>query len=172
VAGIEVRRLLPADAARYRDIRLEGLQQSPEAFGSIYEIESAEPLSWFAERLGDSAIFGGFDGPDLLGIVGFFIKRGAKETHKGVLWGMYVRASARKTGLGRRLAEAIIDHARQRVEILQLRVVAGNEPARRLYARLGFVDYGIEKNSLKQGGRYWDEVLMAKPLAAGRGTPP
>ncbi|MGA8382328.1 MAG: GNAT family N-acetyltransferase [Stellaceae bacterium] len=172
VAGIEVRRLLPADAARYRDIRLEGLRLSPEAFGSIYEIENAEPLSWFAERLGGATVFGGFDGPDLLGIVGFFIKRGAKEGHKGVLWGMYVRATARKTGLGRRLAEAVIDHARERVEILQLRVVAGNEPARRLYARLGFVEYGIEKNSLKQDGRYWDEVLMAKPLAAGRGTPP
>ena len=170
--GIEVRRLLPADAALYRDIRLEGLQQSPEAFGSIYEIENARPLAWFAERLGDSAVFGGFDGADLLGIVGFFIRRGAKETHKGVLWGMYVRAAARKTGLGRRLAQAIIDHARERVEILQLRVVAGNEPARRLYARLGFVEYGLERDSLKQGGRYWDEVLMAKPLTTGRGTPP
>ncbi len=172
VAGIEVRRLPPADAAFYRDIRLEGLQLNPEAFGSLYEIESAEPLGWFAERLGDSAVFGGFDGPDLLGIVGFFIRRGAKETHKGVLWGMYVRARARKIGLGRRLAEAIVDHARQRVEILQLRVVAGNEPARRLYASLGFVAYGRERNSLKQDGHYWDEVLMAKPLMAGRGTPP
>ena len=171
VAEIEVRRLLPADAALYRDIRLEGLRLSPEAFGSLYEIENARPLAWFVERLGDSAVFGGFDGRDLQGIVGFYIKRGAKETHKGVLWGMYVRAAARKTGLGRRLAQAIIDHARDRVEILELRVVAGNEPARRLYASLGFVEYGLERDSLKHDGHYWDEVLMAKPLAAGRGTP-
>jgi hypothetical protein len=40
----------------------------------------------------------------------------------------------------------------------------GNEPARRLYARLGFVEYGIERNSLKHGGRYYDEILMAKDL--------
>jgi ribosomal protein S18 acetylase RimI-like enzyme len=40
----------------------------------------------------------------------------------------------------------------------------GNEPARRLYARLGFVEYGIERNSLKHKGRYYDEILMAKDL--------
>jgi RimJ/RimL family protein N-acetyltransferase len=172
VTGIEIRRLLPTDATLYRDIRLEALRSDPGAFGSTFAIESTKPLTWFEERLGDAAVFGGFDRADLLGVAGFFVHRGAKEGHKGVLWGMYVRARARKTGLGRRLVDAVVDHAREHVEILQLRVVEGNEPARRLYARLGFVEYGIEKNSLKQDGRYWDEVLMAKPLAAGRGTPP
>ena len=28
----------------------------------------------------------------------------------------------------------------------------------------GFLEYGIEKNGLKQDGRYYDEVLMAKEL--------
>jgi RimJ/RimL family protein N-acetyltransferase len=51
------------------------------------------------------------------------------------------------------------------VELLQLAVVSDNEPARRLYARLGFVEYGIEKKSLKQGGRYTDEVLMVKDFS-------
>ena len=39
-----------------------------------------------------------------------------------------------------------------------------NERARSLYARLGFLEYGVEKNALKQAGRYYDEVLMAKNL--------
>jgi RimJ/RimL family protein N-acetyltransferase len=43
-------------------------------------------------------------------------------------------------------------------------VVQDNARARRLYASLGFVDYGIERNALKQNGRYYDEVLMAKDL--------
>ena len=45
-----------------------------------------------------------------------------------------------------------------------LPVVSSNEPAQRLYAALGFVEYGFEKNALKHEGRYCDEVLMAKPL--------
>ena len=52
----------------------------------------------------------------------------------------------------------------EHVEILQLDVVSENEAARRLYASLGFVEYGIERKALKQGGRYYDEVLMAKDL--------
>ena len=54
---------------------------------------------------------------------------------------------------GRRLVEAVIDRARQQVELIQLAVVSANESARRLYDRLGFVQYGVEKKSLKQDGR-------------------
>ena len=164
VAGIEVRRLLPVDAALYRDLRLEALKLGPEAFGSTFAAEHAAPLTWFADRLESSVVFGAFDGADLVGTVGFFIKQGRKEAHKGVLWGMYVRPGARKAGVGKRLAEAVIDHASQCVELVQLTVVSGNKPARRLYDSLGFIEYGIEKNSLKYDGRYWDEVLMAKSL--------
>lgn len=165
VARIKVRRLLPVDAALYRDIRLEALKLSPEAFGSTFETEHAEPLTWFADRLESSVVFGAFDGSDLVGTAGFFIRQGRKEAHKGVLWGMYVRPWARKAGVGKQLAEAVIDHGCQHVELIQLTAVSGNETARRLYDSLGFIEYGIEKNSLKQDGHYWDEVLMAKPLS-------
>ncbi len=164
-AEVMVRRLLPADVCIYREIRLEALLTSPEAFGSTYQSESAEPFTWFADRLNNAAVFGAFDGSDLVGVAGFFGNKGRKEAHKGTLWGMYVRSSARETGVGRRLVQTVLDYARQRVELIQLTAVSGNEPARRLYASLGFIEYGFEKNSLKQDGRYWDEVLMVKPLS-------
>jgi ribosomal protein S18 acetylase RimI-like enzyme len=78
---------------------------------------------------------------------------------------MYVRQVAREAGIGRRLAEAVVEYAQTRVEILQLTVVSSNQAARQLYRRLGFVEYGIEKNGLKASGCYWDDVLMAKPLS-------
>jgi ribosomal protein S18 acetylase RimI-like enzyme len=168
---IQIRRLTAADAVAYRDIRLAGLKSSPEAFGSTYESESVRPLSSFSERLDSSAVFGAFRRTEILGIAGFVIRNGVKEAHKGLLWGMYVRPDARQAGVGRRLVEAVIDFARQRVELLQLSVVSDNEPARRLYARLGFVEYGVEKNSLKQGGRYYDEILMALPLMSAANEP-
>jgi RimJ/RimL family protein N-acetyltransferase len=163
-ANIQIRRLGPADAARYRAIRLEGLKESPEAFGSTYEVEAAKPLAWFFERLTSSQVFGAFRGSEILGIAGFASRDSAKETHKGLLFGMYVRPVARGTGVARRLVEWVVDFARSNVELIQLSVVVGNEPARRLYARLGFVEYGIEKNSLKHCGKYYDEILMAKDL--------
>jgi len=170
--NIQIRRLTPADAAAYRQIRLAGLQSSPQAFGSTFEAESAEPLNSFSERLGRSAVFGAFCGAELLGIAGFVVRTGVKEAHKGLLWGMYVSPDARQVGLGRRLVEAVIDFARERVELIQLSVVSDNEPARRLYAGLGFVEYGVEKNSLKQNGRYYDEILMARDLGPDLPTLP
>jgi ribosomal protein S18 acetylase RimI-like enzyme len=169
-APVTIRRLSSTDAALYRDIRLEALRLAPEAFSSTYAAEDAEPLSRFAARLDGSAVFGAVIAGDLLGIAGFVCKRGLKEAHKGVLVGMYVRPIARRIGIGRRLAEAVVEHARREVEILQLSVVAGNKPARRLYAKLGFVEYGTEKNALRQDGRYWDEVLMAKSLLPDAAT--
>ena len=162
--GIKIRQLTTADAAAYRDIRLAGLKDSPENFGSTFDRESAQPLAWFGDRLRKSQVFGAFRSAELLGIAGFAIREGEKERHKGLLWGMYVRPDARKAGVGRQLVEAVIARARNHVEVIQLSVVSGNERARRLYARLGFVEYGVEKKSLKQNGHYYDEILMALDL--------
>jgi RimJ/RimL family protein N-acetyltransferase len=165
-ADIHIRQLTPADAALYRSIRLAGLEQNPEAFGSSFQAEFSRPLAWFFDRLSTSQVFGAFSGTDIIGVAGLAVRQREKEAHKGLLWGIYVRPVARGTGVARLLVEAVIDFARGRVELIQLSVVADNERARRLYARLGFVEYGIEKNSLKQGGKYYDEILMAKELAS------
>jgi ribosomal protein S18 acetylase RimI-like enzyme len=166
-AQIQLRRLTPADAALYRDIRLEGLRSAPEAFGSTFEAEDARPLSFFSERLGGRAAFGAFHGAEIVGVAGLLIREGSKEAHKALLVGMYVRPGARNAGVGRRLVETIIEFARPRVELIQLAVVSDNGPARRLYERLGFLEYGLENKALKQNGRYYDELLMAKDLKTG-----
>jgi ribosomal protein S18 acetylase RimI-like enzyme len=163
-ARIQIRRLGPADAVLYRDIRLEALRCNPEAYGSTFDAENSQPLSWFVNRLDGSEVFGAFHGSELVGVAGVLIGEGPKEAHKSLLRGMYVRPSSRNAGIGRRLVETAIDFARQRVELIQLAVVSDNEPARRLYASFGFMEYGIEKKALKQDGRYYDEILMAKDL--------
>ena len=163
---IHVRRLAPSEGAAYREIRVEALRLNPESFGSTFEAESVRPLEHFSERVASCPVFGAFRGAEIVGMAGFLGRAGAKDAHKGYLWGMYVRADSRNAGVGRKLAEVVIDHARQHVEVLQLDVVSENEAARRLYASLGFVEYGIERKALKQHGRYYDEVLMAKDLTA------
>src|SRR6516165_7279089 len=164
-ADIEIRRLGEGDAETFRDIRLEALARNPEAFGSTFDAEKEKPLSWFSDRLGGSHVHGAFRAAKLIGIAALVIQQSAKMAHKGVLVGMYVRPQARRLGVGRRLVEAIIDTVRRHVELVQLTVVTGNEAALRLYTGLGFVQYGLEKKALKQGGRYYDEILMAKDLA-------
>jgi ribosomal protein S18 acetylase RimI-like enzyme len=161
----ETRLLTPADAPAYRDIRLDGLRQNPHAFGSTFKHESAMPMSWFEERISASSLFGAFVDGELLGVAGYRRQDGAKESHKAILWGMYVRPKGRNCGLGEALIEAIVAHASSHVEQLKLVVTAGNETAHRLYRRLGFSEYGREIRALKQDGRYFDDILMVRFLA-------
>ena len=166
----DIRLLTPADAPRYRDIRLEGLKLDPDAFSSTFARESTMPIAWFEERIVKGNIFGGFVGDELLGVAGYWPQEGTKVSHKAGLWGMYVRAPARNLGLGRRLVEAVINHATGRVEQLQLGVASDNQAAYRLYKKMGFSEYGREMKALKQDGRYFDEILMVRFLAPGEVT--
>jgi ribosomal protein S18 acetylase RimI-like enzyme len=161
---VQIRRLMPADARLYREIRLEALQQAPEAFGSTFEHECSRSLAQFEEALTKADVFGAFRETALLGMAGYRTQAGPKQAHKGLLWGMYVRSIARGTGVAKHLVEAVLGHARERVELVQLTVVSENEAAQRLYRSCGFVAYGHEVHALKQGGRYYDEVLMAAAL--------
>lgn len=159
-----IRLLTPADARLYQGIRLEALQAAPEAFGSTYELERSYTTEQFADLLGRSDVFGAFRSADLLGIAGYRTQVGPKTGHKGSLWGMYVRAAARGQGVGKMLVEAVLAHARGRVELVQLSVVSDNETAQRLYRACGFVEYGHEVHALKFNGRHYDETLMAVAL--------
>jgi ribosomal protein S18 acetylase RimI-like enzyme len=162
-----IRLLTTADAARYREVRLEGLTLHPEAFASTFERESEMPLPWFADRITHGNVFGAFVGDELVGVAGCWPHEGPKVNHKAALWGMYVRPAARRSGLGRRLVEAVVNHASERVEQLQLGVVAANDDACRLYRNMGFSEYGREMKALKQDGQYYDEILMVRFLGAG-----
>ena len=127
--GIEIRRLGPADAELYREIRLEGLRCSPEAFGSTFEAESARPLSAFSERLESGVrMFGAFQGSEIVGVAGLLIQQGQKEAHKGSLVGMYVRADYRAgQGLDGGWVEGGSELARKTCELIELGVVSENE---------------------------------------------
>jgi RimJ/RimL family protein N-acetyltransferase len=159
-----IRRLETADAGLYREIRLEALQRNPEAFGSNFAWENAQPPAWFEASIGRAAIFGAFVDGTLAGMAGFAVQESSKRAHKATLWGMYVRAAGRNAGVGKKLVAAVLDHAHGRVEMVQLSVVSENESARRLYCAMGFVEYGYEKRALKQDGRYFDEVHMVNYL--------
>jgi ribosomal protein S18 acetylase RimI-like enzyme len=165
-SAITIRSLSPEEAALFRDIRLEGLRRDPDAFSSTFEDESAKSLAFFAGRLAASSVFGAFRGAELLGVAGFYVQPGPKHGHKGTLWGMYVRPRARGGGIAAMLVEAVVEHARARVEQIQLTVISENLAARRLYERFGFDEYGLEKRAAKYRGRYHDDVLMAKLLTS------
>lgn len=160
-----IRRLAPRDAEAFRELRLEGLRREPLAFGAAWEEEAQRPLSWFAGMLESQAVFAAPDATDALaGMVGFGRDAASKRRHIGQVWGMYVRAAARSSGLGGALVAAALEHARGSVTQIQLAVGRENHAAIRLYARAGFVIYGTERAALVVEGVVVDEHLMALQL--------
>jgi RimJ/RimL family protein N-acetyltransferase len=156
-----LRRLGPADASAYRALRLGGLRDAPQAFAASFEEERQRPLAWFADRLQTSVVFGGFAREALVGVAGLRASTTAKLAHIGHLWGVYVAPPARGKGLAAALCRRILEEAPSGVEQVHLAVASSNRAALRLYASLGFKEYGLERRALKVGGEYYDEVLMA-----------
>ncbi len=160
-----VRRLVDADYESLREIRLEALCLHPEYFSAELEIEEAFTREQWLSRLASAATFGGFANGALDGVV-VFVKPSSKKTrHTGELGAMYVRAAARGTGLSDALIEAIIGHAINEVEQLKLTVNAENARAIRFYERHGFRTIGKYPNSLRVGGRTYEELIMFRAVS-------
>jgi RimJ/RimL family protein N-acetyltransferase len=164
---MEIRRLLPEDAAAYRSLRLRALREHADAFTSSYEDDAKKPVEDSAKRLGkgDAAFWGAWQGGELVGMVGLEYETRAKNRHKATVVGMYVAPERAGAGIGRQLFEALLAQAkRDRVELLVLTVTDGNGAATRLYERLGFRSFGVEPKAIKVDGRYYGKNHMALDL--------
>jgi ribosomal protein S18 acetylase RimI-like enzyme len=159
-ADAAIRRLRSDEAASFKALRLEGLKARPELLRSTFELEDKLDVAWFANRLEDAHVMGAFREGKLAGTAGFSIQPGEPNAHKGRLFGMYVRSCLRNLGLGRLLLNAVLDVARESVELIQLSVVSENRPALRLYESVGFLQFGREAKASRYGDRYYDETLM------------
>jgi ribosomal protein S18 acetylase RimI-like enzyme len=165
-----VRLLNPSDAESHHALRLRGLKENPEAFGSSYEEEVDFPLEKIRSRIpesGDNFVLGAFDDKNqLAGIATFRRETHLKSLHKGNVYGMYVAPESRGKGFGKALLTDLIQRVQavQGVERINLDVVTTMEPARNLYLSHGFAIYGLEKSALKHQGKYYDVEYLVLPL--------
>jgi RimJ/RimL family protein N-acetyltransferase len=160
-----IRLLRDDEGSIFRALRLEALTVEAATFASDAGVEAARPASWFDDRVAEGVI-GAFVGCELVGMAGYARQPNPKQAHKATLYGMYLRASHRGSGLSARLVAAVADHARAAgCERLLLACNAGNHVAVRLYESAGFRHYGTEPRALKQAdGSYADDALYALDL--------
>jgi ribosomal protein S18 acetylase RimI-like enzyme len=166
LVSVEVVRIAEADVEKLRAIRLEALKAHPEAFSADPDYEGARPVELWREAIAKRAWFAAVEGGEWLGIAAFSRETYSKKiAHMGSLGAMYVRAGARGKGVGDALIEAILEEAAKDVEQITLTVNAENKPAIALYERHGFRAYGKAPRSLKTGGKYYDEIAMARAVS-------
>ncbi|MGZ4151401.1 MAG: N-acetyltransferase family protein, partial [Actinomycetota bacterium] len=85
--------------------------------------------------------------------------------------GMFVDRGWRGLGIGTALMREALRWARAvGVEKIELTVYPGNETARALYRRFGFVEEGTLLRHSKKAGGYEDEVLMGLWLGGAGGS--
>ncbi len=156
----DIRALGPADAAAFRENRLDALRDHPMDFGSTHATEALQPLAHFTAQLADNLVLGAFAGDALLGVAALLFRDKAKERHRAYLWGVHVRADARGGGVAAALIDAALAAGFARVEQIELSVRVGNAAAEALYRSRGFVPYGTERHSYKVGDAYGDNLLM------------
>ena len=163
---ISYRKLKPSEAKDFRRVRLACLQNSPESFGTLYEDEVGKPKLYFEEIIeqntADVFFFGAFNGDDLIGVAGFVRGNRTKTRHRGELVSMYVNPEFQGQKVGENLLRALVKAAfdLEGIEQIHLTVVADNRSAERLYERVGFETFGIQKNYFKPDEKYWNQRFM------------
>jgi GNAT superfamily N-acetyltransferase len=149
--GVVVRRIVPGEWSQLRRIRLEALADAPLAFGSTHEREAAYTDShWqrhaaaLAEGTWTVAMVG-IHGTTLVALAqGYVDENDPAIAH---LISVFVAPPWRGRGLGREVSAAVVDWARERgCRRALLNVADWNEPAREVYASLGFAVTGRTKH--------------------------
>jgi ribosomal protein S18 acetylase RimI-like enzyme len=158
-----VRRLAPCEAELLRDVRLRALQDAPMAFGSTYAREVAfEQAEWerraAANAAGERSVAFVVEPRDGL-VVGAIDQADTELAH---LYAMWVAPTARGTGAGRALVDAIVGWAIERgARRLETSVAEGNAAAVRLYVAAGFADTGRREPLGHSGGVV---AILERPL--------
>jgi RimJ/RimL family protein N-acetyltransferase len=122
-----------------RSLRLQALRESPRAFHSTHaDALRRTEAEWRAWPTGGAA-FAAWLAGDAVGMVG--VVRRTDEPHLSDLIAMWVDPVARGSGAADALVRAVLAWAADAgCAAVHLEVVPGNLRARRVYARLGFVE--------------------------------
>jgi len=164
----EVRRLIPADFDQYYALRLAGLVECPAAFttdADAWRSASKETIErhLLMSESSDAPILGAWkeDG-ELVGILGLNREQRQSVSHKAGLWGFYVSAPHRRQGIGETLLTQVISWARAVPELRQLRAVVptSSMQALSLMGKMGFQQFGLERDARQVNGKFHDQVYF------------
>jgi GNAT superfamily N-acetyltransferase len=124
-----------------RVIRIEALTMAPEAYGSTYK----ETLKWPEERWRSLCTRGNYYLARSEAQVVGMASGGTSDQYPGTRWlyGLYVTASVRGTGVAAQLVEAVVEWAvQERASMLHLHVNDSAERAKTFYRKVGFEPTG------------------------------
>ena len=164
-----IERINPTQWRLLRDLRLSALLDSPDAFGQSYEDAVGQPdAEWKqtaeAASHGDRRVW--FIGRNESGEAVGIVQARRRPPDDCLLFSMWVAPSARRSGAGRALVQAVSDWGVSwGATRVVLWVVAGNEAAMRFYERIGFRTQHNGPDA--ESGYAYGAIAMERPTASG-----
>lgn len=165
---VEIVRLPVEQWPAYRELRLEALHESPQAFGSNYQDQQGRPDSFWQGRLVEAAkgeqnwLLFARAGNRLLGMIGAVREEQDGPLAVATIISVYVLPEARGRGVSHRLMQAILDTLKEAgIQKALLGVVAEQAAALHLYQHFGFTTYHSELHLMGDGVQR-TELLMEK----------
>jgi RimJ/RimL family protein N-acetyltransferase len=169
--NMTIRPVLLDDAQALLRLRLEALQDSPEAFGEDYDYAAAQPYSIWADLVahslgeGDRVIFISEVQGKLVGMAGVNRSPMKNTRHSGSVWGVYVQPAWRGQGVATALVQACIDWGKRKgLATLRLGVITDNLTAIHCYENCGFRSCGVDPKAFYVKDRYYNLMRMTLVL--------
>jgi ribosomal protein S18 acetylase RimI-like enzyme len=163
--SLQVVRVRPSDWQRYRDIRLEALAASPDAYASSLEVERRHTAERWQQLIAGSDTFIAVEGGCVLGTATGW-PRDPGVVH---LVAMYVVPEARGRRIAHRLIDEVVAAARDTgAERVLLEVAERNTAAARSYLAYGFTPTGHRHPMDREPDII--EIEMELPLRQLRGA--
>ena len=148
-----------------REIFNEVLRNS----NSIYreeEVTLEERYAWFDEKLEHGfPIFGAYEGDHLIGYAGYGTWRAAQGYRKSVEITIYVDQKRRGKGIGSKLMQTIIEHAKaDGYHVMIGAIDAANQQSIEFHKRFGFVEVARMPEVALKNDQWLTLVFMQKLL--------
>jgi GNAT superfamily N-acetyltransferase len=156
----EIRLLTRGEWLTLRDVRLAALSESPQAFLSSYEREKFYEDDHWQDEFGRGAWYVGYDehGPiSLLGVT----RDDDTSADARYLEYMWVAPEYRRRGVAITMLKDVLDQlAKAGVRTVFLWVLDGNDTARHVYERTGFVRTNLCQPLKDRPGRFEERMQL------------
>jgi ribosomal protein S18 acetylase RimI-like enzyme len=154
----------PEQWREYREIRLKALQTDPTAFGESYEREKEVSEQEIRQRLSNPNYRAYISriGNKVVALVISTMERPQHVEHMAKIHSVFTDPEFRNKGVGSKLLERVLDdlHKNLITARVALSVNSEQEAARKMYEKLGFVQFGVGHKEMKIGEKYYDQIQM------------
>lgn len=155
--AVEIRFVGPDDREAWKSLRLRSLRESPDAFGSTYERESAYSTEDWAWWFASPAVLVWRDGVPVAMGAGYADRDGWLQ-----VVAMWTAPEARGEGLAGRVLDALVSWADTHDHRVHLCIALTNPVARKVYEDYGFTATGEVLTYEGRAGMQVEQMVLPR----------